>query len=106
VAAVSICNCIYTIYTLRFSVGVERELRALRAYDQTSILDGIEEQLIHRPDVVSRRRKVLEDFTALEEWAAAPPIWQVRIGEFRVFYDVDREKRVVWVRAVRRKPAH
>jgi mRNA-degrading endonuclease RelE of RelBE toxin-antitoxin system len=94
------------MFAIRFSVGVERELRALRAYDQTLVLDGIEAHLSHRPDVGTRRRKMLEDFTAPEEWAAAPPIWQLRIEEFRVFYDVDREKQVVWVRAVRRKPAH
>jgi len=94
------------MFAVRFSVGVERDLRALRAYDQTLVLDAIEEQLTHRPDVATRRRKMLEDITAPEEWAAAPPIWQLRVGAFRVFYDVDREKQVVWVRAIRRKPAH
>ena len=33
-----------------------------------------------------------------------PPIWQLRIGDHRAFYDVDDAKRVVLVRAVRRKP--
>lgn len=83
-----------------------RELRSLRAYDQTLILEGIEEHLARRPDGATRRKKVLEDFTAPEQWAAEPPIWQLRVGDFRVFYDVDRERQVVWVRAVRRKPAH
>ena len=87
-------------------MGVERELRALTAYEQKQVLDGIEEHLSDRPEVVTRRRKVLEDFTAPEQWAAEPPIWQLRVGDFRVFYEVERRKRVVWVRAVRRKPAH
>jgi mRNA-degrading endonuclease RelE of RelBE toxin-antitoxin system len=94
------------MYAIRFSEGVERELRALRAYDQALILDGIEEQLSQRPDVPTRRKKTLEDLTAPEEWSAVPPIWQLHVSDFRVFYDVDREKQLVWVRAIRRKPAH
>ena len=35
-----------------------------------------------------------------------PPIWQLRIGDHRVFYDVDEGERRVFVRAVRRKPPH
>ena len=95
------------MYAIAFSEGVEEELRALRAYDQALILDEIEEQLSQRPDVPTRRKKILEDLTAPEEWSAVPPIWQLRVGEdFRVFYDVDREKQLVWVRAIRRKSPH
>jgi mRNA-degrading endonuclease RelE of RelBE toxin-antitoxin system len=94
------------LYAVRFSEGVERELRALRAYDQALVLDAIEEHLSRRPDAPTRRKKMLEDFSAPEEWAAAPPIWQLHVGDFRVFYDVDREVQLVWVRAIRRKPAH
>ncbi len=35
-----------------------------------------------------------------------PPIWELRVGEFRIFYDVAEEERKVYVRAVRRKPPH
>ena len=34
------------------------------------------------------------------------PIWQLRVGIFRVFYDVNEEERRVSIRAIRRKPAH
>jgi len=34
------------------------------------------------------------------------PIWELRVGEFRVFYDVDEEAQTVFVRAVRHKPPH
>ena len=36
-------------------------------------------------------------------WDAVRPVWQFRIGDFRVFYDVDEERREVVVRAIRRK---
>jgi len=37
-------------------------------------------------------------------WVAEPPIWELRVGRFRVFYDIAEEARVVLVRAVREKP--
>ena len=34
------------------------------------------------------------------------PVWELRVGDHRVFYDVDAEILVVIVRAIRRKPSH
>jgi mRNA-degrading endonuclease RelE of RelBE toxin-antitoxin system len=34
-----------------------------------------------------------------------PPVWELRIGEYRVFYDVDEPDHKVYVRAVLRKEA-
>jgi mRNA-degrading endonuclease RelE of RelBE toxin-antitoxin system len=31
------------------------------------------------------------------------PIWELRVGDYRVFYDVSAAESVVYVRAVRRK---
>jgi mRNA-degrading endonuclease RelE of RelBE toxin-antitoxin system len=39
-------------------------------------------------------------------WEYVPPIWELRVGEHRVFYDVDEEAMVVIVRAIRHKPPH
>jgi mRNA-degrading endonuclease RelE of RelBE toxin-antitoxin system len=39
-------------------------------------------------------------------WTAEPPIWELRVGVFRVFYDVATEVDVVYVRTVRREPPH
>jgi hypothetical protein len=45
-----------------------------------------------------------EDLTALvPPWEHVPPVWQLRVGDHRVFYDVAAEARLVVVRAVRRK---
>ncbi len=38
-------------------------------------------------------------------WTAEAPIWELRVGDYRVFYDVADEERVVYIRAVRKKPA-
>ena len=42
----------------------------------------------------------------LEPWDQLGPVWQLSVGDFRVFYDVVEDDRLVIVRAVRRKPAH
>ena len=34
------------------------------------------------------------------------PVWELRIGEYRVFYDVDEQLSLVMVRAIRHKPPH
>ena len=39
----------------------------------------------------------------LAPWSTLRPVWQLRVGDFRVFYDVDEREREVVVRAVRRK---
>ena len=44
---------------------------------------------------------VLLDF--VPGFAHDPPVWELRVGDFRVFYDVDEEAEVVNVRAVREK---
>ena len=36
-------------------------------------------------------------------WQTVAPIWELRVGEYRVFYDVSPTESVVDVRAVRRK---
>lgn len=64
----------------------------------------MERQLVAAPDVPTRNRKAL---AALRPpWTGLDPVWKLRVGEFRVFYDVDLKEGRVYVRAVRRKPPH
>ena len=39
-------------------------------------------------------------------WEHVEPVWELRLGEYHIFYDVDEEASVVIVRAVRHKPPH
>ena len=57
-----------------------------------------------RPGRETRNRKILAGLVPL--WEHLPPVWELRIGEYRVFYDVDEKTRRVMVRAVRHKPPH
>jgi mRNA-degrading endonuclease RelE of RelBE toxin-antitoxin system len=82
---------------------VEKDLKKLRAYDRKRILDEIERQLLQEPLKLTRTRKLLVNL--IPPWPAVPPIWELRVGDHRVFYDVSVEERIVYVRAVRKKPA-
>jgi len=90
------------VYELRFATDVEDDLKRVRVHDRRRILDSIEVQLSHQPTVPTRNRKILVDLTPT--WEANPPIWELRVGVYRVFYDVDEDRREVCVRAVREKP--
>ena len=91
-------------FTIVFSHGVQDDLKKLRAYDRRSLLEAIETHLMHTPHVETTRRKRLRNLAPPFE--AIPPIWQLRAGAFRVFYDINEHERRVSVRAVRRKPGH
>ena len=84
--------------------GVKEDLKALRAYDRQIILEAIETQLTHAPHVATKSRKFLRNLAP--PFDAIPPIWQFRVGAFRVFYDVQEAEHRVSVRAIRRKPPY
>ena len=90
------------VYGIQFARTAERELGAIRAYDGRRILATIDLQLAHHPAVPTRNRKMLEGVRPT--FAAVPPVWELRVGEYRVFYDVNDAEQTVFVRAVRRKP--
>lgn len=91
-----------------FSIEIGRsaldEIAALRAFDGRKVLSAIEEELSHEPARATRRRKILPGLKPPFE--AVPPVWELRVGEYRVFYDVNEEEKKVYVRAGRRKPPH
>ena len=89
------------MFEIRLVRGAVQDLKRLRAHDRTRVVDEIERCLLERPREPSRNRKEL---TALvPPWEHVPPVWELRVDDFRVFYDVDARARLVVVRAVRRK---
>jgi mRNA-degrading endonuclease RelE of RelBE toxin-antitoxin system len=91
-------------FTIRFAEGVQEDFRRLRAYDRRIVLEAIETHLVYEPHVETRQRKLLHNL--VPPFEVIPPIWQLRVGSWRVLYDVNEEDHGVVVRAVRRKPAH
>lgn len=92
---------VVTMFVIRFVEEAIAEIARLRAVERSRLLDAIERHLAHEPAEPSRKRKML---ISLEPpWEQVRPVWQLRVGDLRVFYDVDQTERVVIVRAVRRK---
>lgn len=92
------------MFTVVYAKEVANDLRSMQAYERTQILDSIDEQLTHEPTVETRKRKILVGL--IPPWEYIEPVWELRVGEYRVFYDVDVNASVVIVRAIRHKPPH
>jgi mRNA-degrading endonuclease RelE of RelBE toxin-antitoxin system len=91
------------MYAIRFVVDVIKDLKKLSAYHRNLVIEAVETQLVHEPTSPARNRKLLVNL--IPPWDAMPPIWELRVGEYRVFYDVSEEEKTVYVRAIRRKPS-
>lgn len=89
------------MYTIEIAHAAQADLATLRVFDRARILALIKAELSQTPTVAARHRKVLHDLRPA--WDHTPPLWQVRVGDYRVFYDTDEAGRVVYVRRVIRK---
>ncbi len=92
------------MYTIEYAEGVADDLKKLRAYERKRILDSLEEQLTYEPTRKTRNRKIL--IGLIPPWNHVEPVWELRVGEYRVFYDIDKTISTVFVRAIRHKPPH
>lgn len=79
-------------FDIIFSPEAEDHLDDLTARNRRIILDQIAVQLTYEPNVPSRHRKQLQ----------SNPLagWELRIGDFRVFYDVHVDQSLVAIIAV------
>ena len=79
-------------------------LGRLRANQRGQTLDRIEVQLRHEATRQTRNRRIVVGL--VPPWYHVDPVWELRIGEYRVFYDVDEAESTVIIRAIRHKPPH
>lgn len=89
-------------YALVVQPLAKAELEQLRVFEQRRISDAIRANLLFEPFRPSRHRKPT---TVVPTFEHKLPVWEIRVGEFRVFYDGSAESRTVFVRAIRHKPA-
>ena len=92
------------VYTIIYTESVADDLKALAARKRSQILDEIEVQLLHEPNRGNRNRKKL--IGLVPPWEHVPPVWELRIGDYRAFYDIDEKAASVVVRAIRCKLPH
>ncbi len=93
-----------TSFAIRYAEGVSDDLADLRAFVRKRILDEIDKQLTYDATRLTKHRKILVGL--VPPWEHVEPVWELRIGEYRVFYDVDEAKSTVTIRAIRHKPPH
>ena len=89
------------MHAIELSTLAVADLMVLRAFDRARVLAEIREHLASAPTVEGGHRKLLSSLQP--SWEHVPPLWQLRVGDFRVFYDVDEKARIVYVRRVVRK---
>jgi mRNA-degrading endonuclease RelE of RelBE toxin-antitoxin system len=92
------------MFTISYAESVAEDLAGIRAFEHRQLLDQVDEQLSHEPTRETRNKKILRGLTP--PWEHVKPVWELRVNEYRVFYDVNEEAGQVVVRAVRRKPPH
>jgi mRNA-degrading endonuclease RelE of RelBE toxin-antitoxin system len=80
------------VYAIEFTPSAVKDLKALRKAAQRAVLDGIEAQLMNEPVVETRNRKSLRPNQIAE--------WELRLGRFRVLYNVDEDAQLVAVQAI------
>jgi mRNA-degrading endonuclease RelE of RelBE toxin-antitoxin system len=88
-------------YAIELSSLAVTDLKAMRVYDRRRVADAIDAQLQDQPGLETRNRKRLDRL--VPEFEHHPPVWELRVGDYRVFYDIDDSAATVYVRTIRRK---
>jgi mRNA-degrading endonuclease RelE of RelBE toxin-antitoxin system len=84
------------MYEIEFTPIALEDLRYFKRYEQNIILDAIQTQLLYEPTVETTNR-----------FRRQPPelaAWELRIGVYRVFYDVEERVQIVRIEAIGEKP--
>ncbi len=79
-------------FEIEFTPEAIEDMRLLPKNERRVVLRGIESQFRHQPLRETRNRKRLRPNQVAE--------WELRVGKFRVFFDVDPEGKQVKVEAV------
>ena len=83
------------MYDIEYTLEAIEDLKRFRKYQQQLIVDQVDEQLSYEPARETRNRKRLRPNSVAE--------FELRITRFRVFYDVDENKKLVKIEAVGHK---
>lgn len=79
-------------YRIEYTESAIDDIAYFKKYERVLIVTAIEEQLTHEPLRAVRNRKPMAANVLAQ--------WEVRVGKYRIFYDVEVIDRVVLVKAV------
>ena len=80
------------MYLIDYTEDAKRDLTYFRKFEQKYILDEVDRNLQYEPTVETRNRKLLDPNDIAD--------WELRLGKFRVLYDVEVEVKIVAIQAV------
>lgn len=72
--------------------GALNDLEWFKKHERIIIFDAIDSQLLYEPMVETRNRKLLRDNIFSR--------WELRVGKYRIFYNVNENERIVDITAV------
>lgn len=82
-------------YNIQLTPDAQEHLARFTARQRSLVLDEIERQLLHQPAQETRKRKRLRPNPLVS--------WELRVGNLRVFYDVNEDTYWVEILAVGKK---
>ena len=83
-------------YTIEYSPDAVADIRWLHRIEQVEVYDSIPLYLRDQPDQASRRRRRMDP-------NPLGAVWELRLDELRVYYDIEEETHAVRVLRVGRK---
>ncbi|SRR6266545_1079708 len=82
-------------YILDMTEDANEDLSCYRAFERKTITDEMAVQLVNEPDVETNSRRRLRDNPIAR--------WELKVGKFRVFYEIDADEQIVTVISVGHK---
>ena len=85
-------------YHIEIAPKADDDLAAMKAFHRAELLDAIDEHLTHAPTAISRSR--IKRLRLLDS-----PAYRLRVGGYRVYYDVEESSQTVKILRVLSKSA-
>lgn len=82
-------------FRIEVTAEAKSDLSHYTAFERKIIVSAIREQLTQQPQVETKNRKLLRDNPMAS--------WELRVGKYRVFYDLDATAKAVSIVAVGHK---
>lgn len=80
------------MFEIEFSVEAYKDLQYFKTRERKIIIEGIKSRLVHEPQIETRNTKKLRPNDVAD--------WELRIGKFRIFYNIDFTEKIVSVEAI------
>lgn len=82
-------------YQVEFAERAVKQLEQFAKSVRNVILDDVRAQLPHQPNIETKNRKPLRENVLSD--------WELKVGKYRVFYDINEDERIVRIVAVGHK---